>query len=255
MLELKNVFAGYGKTEILHDISCMFSEGSCWCILGLNGCGKTTLLRVMAGLIPHSGQVLLDGQEISTRKRHELARQVALMSQVNTVYFPYTVYDAVMLGRYQHMKGSLFGSPSREDRESVERCLEYTRLSDLRSRMLNELSGGQLQRVFLARAMAQEPKILLLDEPTNHLDIRNQVELADYLHHWCEDGEHSVIGVMHDINLALRLSRNVLFMQEGRILRQGIFTSVADSEFLNSIYGMDLLGYMREASELWNSVI
>jgi iron complex transport system ATP-binding protein len=121
--------------------------------------------------------------------------------------------------------------------------------------MLNELSGGQLQRVFLARAMAQEPKILLLDEPTNHLDIRNQVELADYLHHWCEDGEHSVIGVMHDINLALRLSRNVLFMQEGRILRQGIFTSVADSEFLNSIYGMDLLGYMREASELWNSVI
>ena len=254
MLELKNVSAGYGKTDVLHDISCTFSEGSCWCILGPNGCGKTTLLRVMAGLLPHSGQVLLDGQEISTRKRRELAGRVALMSQINTVYFPYTVYDAVMLGRYQHMKGSLVGSPSREDRESVERCLEYTDLSDLRSRMLNELSGGQLQRVFLARAMAQEPVTLLLDEPTNHLDIRNQVELADYLHHWCEDGRHTVIGVIHDINLALRLSRNVLIMREGRIMRKGNFSAIAGSEFLYSIYGMDLLGEMREASHLWNSI-
>ncbi len=254
MLELKNVSAGYGKTDVLHDISCTFPEGSCWCILGPNGCGKTTLLRVMAGLLPHSGQVLLDGQEISTRKRRELAGRIALMSQINTVYFPYTVYDAVMLGRYQHMKGSLLGSPSREDRESVERCLEYTDLSDLRSRMLNELSGGQLQRVFLARAMAQEPVTLLLDEPTNHLDIRNQVELADYLHHWCEDGKHTVIGVIHDINLALRLSRNVLIMREGRIMRKGNFSAIADSEFLYSIYGMDLLGYMREASKLWNSI-
>ena len=254
MLELKNVSAGYGKTDVLHDISCTFSEGSCWCILGPNGCGKTTLLRVMAGLLPHSGQVLLDGQEISTRKRRELAGRIALMSQINTVYFPYTVYDAVMLGRYQHMKGSLLGSPSREDRESVERCLEYTDLSDLRSRMLNELSGGQLQRVFLARAMAQEPVTLLLDEPTNHLDIRNQVELADYLHHWCEDGKHTVIGVIHDINLALRLSQNVLIMRDGRIMRKGNFSAIADSEFLYSIYGMDLLGYMREASKLWNSI-
>ena len=254
MLELKNVSAGYGKTDVLHDISCTFTEGSCWCILGPNGCGKTTLLRVMAGLLPHSGQVLLDGQEISTRKRRELAGRVALMSQINTVYFPYTVYDAVMLGRYQHMKGSLLGSPSREDRESVERCLEYTDLSDLRSRMLNELSGGQLQRVFLARAMAQEPVTLLLDEPTNHLDIRNQVELADYLHHWCEDGKHTVIGVIHDINLALRLSQNVLIMRDGRIMRKGNFSAIADSEFLYSIYGMDLLGYMREASKLWNSI-
>ena len=254
MLELKNVSAGYGKTDVLHDISCTFTEGSCWSILGPNGCGKTTLLRVMAGLLPHSGQVLLDGQEISTRKRRELAGRIALMSQINTVYFPYTVYDAVMLGRYQHMKGSLLGSPSREDRESVERCLEYTDLSDLRSRMLNELSGGQLQRVFLARAMAQEPVTLLLDEPTNHLDIRNQVELADYLHHWCEDGKHTVIGVIHDINLALRLSQNVLIMREGRIMRKGNFSAIADSEFLYSIYGMDLLGYMREASKLWNSI-
>ena len=254
MLELKNVCAGYSSTEVLHEVNCAFPEGSCWCVLGPNGCGKTTLLRAIAGLIPHRGQVLLDGRDIAVMKRRELAGRVALMSQINTVYFPYTVYDTVMLGRYQHMKGALFGGPSREDHAAVERCLEFTGLSDLRSRMLNELSGGQRQRVFLAHAMAQDPDTLLLDEPTNHLDVRHQVQLIDFLHHWCEDGKHTVIGVMHDINLALRLSQSVLFMREGRIVREGRFSQIVDSGFLRSIYDMDLLGYMRESTELWDSI-
>ena len=254
MLELKNVCAGYGDTEVLHDVSCAFSEGGCRCVLGPNGCGKTTLLRVMAGLIPHRGQVLLDGRDIAGMKRRELASRVALMSQINTVYFPYTVYDTVMLGRYQHIRGTLFSRPSKEDHNAVERCLEFTGLTDLRRRMLNELSGGQRQRVFLAHAIAQDPQTLLLDEPTNHLDVKHQVELIDYLHHWCEDGKHSVIGVMHDINLALRLSRNVLFMRDGRIVREGVFSEIADSDFLRSVYDMDLLAYMKESSELWREV-
>ena len=154
MLELKNVFAGYGGADVLHDISCAFPDGSCWCVLGPNGCGKTTLLRTMAGLIPHRGQVLLEGEEIGGMKRRRLAGRIAVMSQVNAVYFPYTVYDTVMLGRYQHMRGALFGGPSPEDRAAVERCLEFTGLQKLRRRHLDELSGGQRQRVFLAHALA-----------------------------------------------------------------------------------------------------
>ena len=254
MLELKDVRAGYGGVEVLHGISCAFPEGGCWCVLGPNGCGKTTLLRAIAGLIPHRGQVLLDSREIGGMKRRELAGRVALMSQINTVYFPYTVYDTVMLGRYQHMKGALFSGPSREDRAAVERCLESTGLSKLRGRMLNELSGGQRQRVFLAHTMAQDPQTLLLDEPTNHLDVRHQVELIDYLHQWCADGRHTVIGVMHDINLALRLSQNVLFMRDGRIVREGAFSQIVDSDFLRSVYDMDLIGFMRETSELWAGI-
>ena len=152
MLELKNVCAGYDGVEVLHDISCTFPLGSCWCVLGANGCGKTTLLRAMAGLIPHRGQVLLEGREISGLKRRELAGRIAVFSQINTVYFPYTVYDTVMLGRYQHMRGALFGGPSPEDRAMVERCLEFTGLSNLRRRGLDaaivrcvvDCVGGQI---------------------------------------------------------------------------------------------------------------
>ena len=154
-------------------------------------------------------------------KRRDLATRVAVMSQINNVYFSYTVYDTVMLGRYQHMKGRLFGHPSASDKAVVEKCLASTGLLQHRDRQIDELSGGQRQRVFLAHALAQDPEIILLDEPTNHLDVRHQVELIDYLHDWTADGKHSVIGVFHDVNLALRLTDNVLFMREGRIVRQG----------------------------------
>ena len=254
MLELKNVCAGYDGVEVLHDISCTFPLGSCWCVLGANGCGKTTLLRTMAGLIPHRGQVLLEGREIGGLKRRELAGRIAVFSQINTVYFPYTVYDTVMLGRYQHMRGALFGGPSPEDRAMVERCLEFTGLSNLRRRGLDELSGGQRQRVFLAQTLAQDPQTILLDEPTNHLDVKHQVELVDYLRDWCTDGQHTVVGVLHDVNLALHLSHMVLFMSEGRIVRSGDFTEIADAAFLNSIYGMDLSGYMRQSLALWRDI-
>ena len=254
MLELKSVCAGYGGPDVLHDVSCAFPAGGSYCVLGPNGCGKTTLLRAMAGLIPHRGQVLLDGQEVSGMKRRALAARIAVMSQINSVYFPYTVYDTVMLGRYQHMRGRLFGGPSAEDRAMVERCLESTGLSDLRRRMLDELSGGQRQRVFLAHILAQNPEIILLDEPTNHLDVRHQVELVDYLHRWSADGRHTVIGVLHDVNLALRLSQNALFLKDGRLVRQGRFAEIADSAFLESVYGMDLAGYMRQCLRAWQAI-
>ena len=254
MLELKNVRAGYGSGDVLHDVSCAFPAGGSWCVLGPNGCGKTTLLRTMAGLIPHKGQVLLDGVDIGGMKRRALAARIAVMSQIHSVYFPYTVYDTVMLGRYQHQKGALFGGPSAADREAVERCLESTGLSELRHRLLDELSGGQRQRVFLAHTLAQDPEIILLDEPTNHLDVKHQVELIDYLHRWSAEGGHTVIGVLHDVNLALRLSRSVLFLRDGRIVREGDFGQIADRAFLRDLYGMDLADYMRQSLSAWNDV-
>lgn len=254
MLELLNVCAGYGEGDVLHEISCAFPEGGSWCVMGPNGCGKTTLLRAMAGLIPHRGRVLIDGVEIAGMKRRQLAARVAVMSQVNAVYFPYTVYDTVMLGRYQHMPRSLFGGPGKADREAVERCLLSTGLIDLRNRPLNALSGGQLQRVFLAHTLAQEPEIILLDEPTNHLDVKHQVELVDYLHRWCADGRHTVIGVLHDVNLALRLSQSVLFMRAGRVVRSGDFRDIADAAFLRELFGMDLAAFMRQSLQAWQQV-
>ena len=251
MLELKGVCAGYGGVDVLKDICCVFPTGGSFCVLGPNGCGKTTLLRAMAGLIPHRGEVLLDGREISRLKRRELAARVAVMSQINATYFSYSVYDTVMLGRYQHLKGGFFANPGREDQEVVERVLASTGLTELRDRQIDALSGGQRQRVFLAHALAQDPEIILLDEPTNHLDVKHQVELIDYLHRWSADGRHTVIGVLHDINLALRLSENVLFMKDGRIVRQGVFHAIADDAFLESVYGMVIAAFMRSSLKNW----
>lgn len=254
MLKLENVCAGYDGQDVVHDVTIEFTPGQNYCLLGPNGCGKTTLLRAMAGLIPHGGKILLDGTEIARMKRGDLAARIAVMSQINNVYFSYTVFDTVMLGRYQHMKGRLFGHPSAEDKAVVERCLASTGLLEYRNRQIDELSGGQRQRVFLAHALAQDPEIILLDEPTNHLDVRHQVELIDYLHKWTADGKHSVIGVFHDVNLALRLTGNVLFMNEGRIVRQGDFHKVADAGFLREIYGMDLAAFMKESLSNWSNL-
>ena len=136
----------------------------------------------------------------------------------------------------------------------VEKCLRSVRLENLRDRKIDELSGGQRQRVFLAQALAQNPRLILLDEPTNHLDIRHQVELIDYLHEWSSDGKHNVIGVFHDINLALRLTDNVVFMKDGQIVRSGLFDQVADAQFLNDVYETNITDYMTDSLEKWRKI-
>lgn len=254
MLKLKNVRAGYNGREVLHGITFDFQSGQNYCILGPNGCGKTTLVRAIAALIASTGEIELDGRSIRKMKRRDIAAKIAVMSQVTSVYFPFSVYDTVMLGRYQHMSGRVFGQPTREDREMVEQCLQTVRLDQLRDQRIDELSGGQRQRVFLAQALAQNPEIILLDEPTNHLDIRHQLELIDYLHRWSADGRHSVIGVLHDINLALRLTQNTVFMKDGNIVGSGMFDQVADAEFLRSVYEVDIADYMRDSFEKWRNV-
>jgi len=254
MLTLQNVCAGYNGRDVLHDISFEFESGRNYCILGPNGCGKTTLIRAIAALIDFRGEIKLDEQSIRKMKRRDIASRIAVMSQVTNIYFPYTVYETVMLGRYQHMRGSMFGHPSAMDRDKVEECLASVRLSELRDRKIDQLSGGQRQRVFLAQALAQDPEVILLDEPTNHLDIRHQVELIDYLHRWTAEGKHAVIGVFHDINLALRLSGNTVFMKDGRIAGSGAFDRIAGEEFLREVYETDIVRYMRESLEKWRGI-
>ena len=254
MIELENVSAGYGGQDVVFDVTCRFESGVNYCLLGPNGCGKTTLLRAMSGLIPHTGGILLDGERIETMPRRKIAAKIAVMSQINTIYFPYTVYDTVMLGRYQHMRRGPFGGVSARDRQAVEKCLETTGLSDMADRLVSELSGGQCQRVFLAHTLAQEPDTILLDEPTNPLDIKHQIELIDYLRAWTSDGRHSVVGVFHDVNLALRLTDNMLFMKDGRLQSGGKFDEIATRAFLADLFDMDIAGYMTDSLEKWKGV-
>lgn len=251
MLEVQNVCAGYGNTEIVHNISFQLKHGENMCILGANGCGKTTFLRAIGNLIPFTGSVRLNGVELRTMKRRVLAEKIALLSQISGTYFAYSVYDTVMLGRYQHIRRTFSDRPGKADREMVEQCLETVGLSDFASRRINELSGGQLQRVFLAKVLAQDPQIILLDEPTNHLDVKHQVDLIRHLKKWSETGDHAVIGVFHDLNLALQLSDRVLFMKDGEKKAFGTIQETASRSLLQEIYGMDLAGYLDQQSDNW----
>jgi iron complex transport system ATP-binding protein len=254
MLDIKNLSAGYNGKNVITDISFSVQTGQALSIIGPNGCGKTTLLKCIASLLPYEGTVTLDGENLSAMKRRELARKVAVMSQQNAVYFPYSVYDTVMLGRYGHIKQGLFGGePGRDDIYNVEESIRVLGLWELRDRLINTLSGGQLQRVFLARVLAQNPRVILLDEPTNHLDLKHQLELVDYVREWVNDSR-AVIGVFHDMNIALRLSKTVLFMESGKIGRMGEFRDIADRHFLKGLFDIDVVQYMTENSRLWETM-
>lgn len=253
ILQLRDVRAGYDGRDVVHGVDLTVESGELLCILGPNGCGKTTLLRVIAGLLPARGDVLLGGVPVSGMRRREVAARVALLSQLSQVYFAYTVYDTVMLGRYLHQRGA-FHAASAADREQVRSCLETVGLWSLRERMIDTLSGGQLQRVFLARTLAQEPALILLDEPTNHLDLRYQVSLMEALCEWSRQEGKAVIGVLHDFNLALSFANRLLLMQEGNVAACGPPQEVLRPELLQAVFGMDVAAYMKRALTRWETI-
>ena len=253
MLKAEHLTCGYGGAPVVKDLSFEVPAGGRLCILGPNGCGKTTLLRALAGLLPHEGKVTAEGRDLAAMDRRQLARTVALLSQISSVYFSYTVYETVLMGRYAHQTGGAFSGPGPEDRAIALECMERTGVADLRDRQVTELSGGQLQRVFLARTFAQQPRIILLDEPTNHLDLKYQVELVQELKAWAAGEGRCVVGVLHDVNLALDLADLFLLMEEGRARYFGPAAEF-DPAALNRVYQMDVGGYMRRSLQRWEEL-
>ena len=169
MLEVKNVCCGYNGIDIVKQVSFNINRGENLCIVGPNGCGKSTLLKAISNLISFNGEIKLDGKNINALKRKELATKIALMTQSSNIQFPYTIFETVALGRYAHLN-SIFSRLSKKDEEVINESLKMVGLLDIKDKLISELSGGQLQRVFLARAFSQDPEVILLDEPTNHLD-------------------------------------------------------------------------------------
>ena len=254
MLHIKDLCAGYDSGDVLHNVTFDLPLGENLCILGPNGCGKTTLLKSIAGLLESRGELTLDGRPIRSMRRPEIASHMAVMSQMSAIYFSFSVYETVMMGRYQKLRRGIFSSPSSEDKRCVEKYLKATGLAELRERQISELSGGQLQRVFLARTLAQEPEIILLDEPTNHLDLKHQTELVAYLKNWSQEKGRTVIGVLHDINLSLMLSDQLLFLKDGAVAGAGPANVVLTRAFLHEIYDMDVTSYMLDSLKHWEQV-
>lgn len=250
MLEVKNVCCGYNGIDIVKQVSFNINRGENLCIVGPNGCGKSTLLKAISNLISFNGEIKLDGKNINALKRKELATKIALMTQSSNIQFPYTIFETVALGRYAHLN-SIFSRLSKKDEEVINESLKMVGLLDIKNKLISELSGGQLQRVFLARAFSQDPEVILLDEPTNHLDLRCQIEILDYLKSWAKEKNKIVIAVLHDLNLVQNYGDRVLMLNDGVIKGNGNTKEVLNSDDLEEVYGIDIKTFMVRTLEKW----
>lgn len=250
MLKLNQVYCGYDNFEICRNINVHIDNGQFTSIIGPNGAGKTTLLKAIAGIVDYKGDVTLGLKDIRRLNRKELGQKIALLSQIGETYFSYSIYDTVMLGRYPYLKG-LFGIPSHQDREIVDDALFHVGLYDVKDSMINTLSGGQLQRVFLARTLAQEPDVFLLDEPTNHLDFKHQIEILDFVKDWVKKENKIVVAVLHDLNLVQKYSDQVILLEHGETYAIGDAKQVLSNENLNNVYGVDVKQWMKTVLSLW----
>jgi len=250
MLKVENLYAGYNGTDVIFDIIFEVQRGENLCILGPNGCGKSTLLKSIAHIIEYRGNINMDDMSISSIPRKGLAKKIALLNQSAQVFFPYTVYETVSMGRYAWSQGFL-KNLSAEDKSIIEDILVKLDIYDIKDRMIDELSGGTLQRVFLARTLAQTPELILLDEPANHLDLKHQIELLSFLKAWVKENNKSLIGVFHDLNMARRFGDTAIIMNMGKIAAGGDINEVLNSDVLNSVYGINIKSYMKDSLEMW----
>ena len=235
MIEVKNLTYHYkGGPAVLKDVSFSAQPGQFLAILGNNGVGKSTLLKCLNHILkPDSGVVLLDGQDLLAQSHREVARQAAFVSQ-SVPNTQMTVHDVVMLGRRPYMKWGF----TEHDHNIVHDAMHRLDVEDMRGRFLNQLSGGEKQKVMLARALAQQPKVLLLDEPTSALDIQNQYHVLRLVQDICRKDQITAIVVIHDLNLALRFCDQFLLLKDGQVYRHGD-RSILDSTALKEVYGVD----------------
>jgi iron complex transport system ATP-binding protein len=250
MIRVEGLCSGYGGGDIVNGISFNAVRGETLCVVGPNGCGKSTLLKTLINALPYRGSISLDGQELSTFSRKRLAAKAALLGQLHEPCFSYTVRDTIALGRYVHAKG-WFKTLSAGDEEVIADCIARLQLNAIATRRIDELSGGQLQRVFLGRALAQAPDIILLDEPTNHLDLKHQVELLNFIKIWAKERGKTAVAVLHDLNLVRFYADRVMVMHNGRIAAYGTPAEALEHAALNAVYEIDVRRFMLESLGKW----
>ncbi len=237
-LDVRSVTVKLGRTEVVHGVSATVERGEWVALIGPNGAGKTTILRALAGLVQFAGQVRFDGGAVASASRREIARQIAFVPQNPQTPPELTVAEYVLFGRTPHI--GYLGSETRADRLAAERAIARLDLRAFAARRLGSLSGGELQRAVLARALAQDAPILLLDEPTSALDLGRQqqaLELVDELR--CD--EHlTVVSAMHDLSLAGQFADRLLLLDRGRIVAAGRAAEVLSESRIASFYGANV---------------
>ena len=237
-LAAHNLSAGYGQRLVIDGLDIEIPPGGVTAIVGANASGKSTLLKALASIIPAStGYVSLDGVDVTTMGRRTLARHLGMLPQTAVAPQGVAVADLVARGRYPHR--GLLGRWTREDEVALGLALDLTNTRDLAGRTVDSLSGGQLQRVWIAMALAQDPDVLLLDEPTTYLDLAHQVDILDVLAALNSQRGTTIVMVLHELNLAARYSDHLVVMAHGAIVRQGDPALVLTEDVVSQAFGLD----------------
>jgi len=240
MIKVDQLQFSYRSHRVFDAVNLEVRSGEIISLLGPNGCGKSTFLKLLRGVLrPDSGSVSWQGKPVGSIMRREMARQAAVVAQSNTAYFAYTVRELVSMGRFPHR--SLLAELSSADRLKVKEALVMADVEHLAERPATDLSGGELQRVMLARALAQDTPVLLLDEATSHLDLVHRLDITDVLVRLNLEHGTTIIQVSHDIDLAAEIShRLLLFSAEGKIAALGTPAQVCTPENIKAVFGVDV---------------
>ena len=234
-LEMRQVSFAYFDSIILHNLNLSIKAGEMVGLLGPNGSGKTTLIKLASGILkPNQGEIRLNDSSLNQLRRKTVARNLAVVPQQFTVPFAFTVNEVVMLGRTPFFK--TFSVESRKDIEAVITALDIIGINELRKRRFDELSGGERQKVILAMALAQQPKLLLLDEPTIHLDISHQIEVLELVKRLNTEQKITVIAAIHDLNLATLYFNRLILLKKGRVFADGSPTEVITEDIVKEVF-------------------
>ena len=237
MITLGNLSCGYGDKVVLSHLDTRFDDAGFYAIMGANGCGKTTLLRLVAGLLtPQEGAVMVDGTNVLHYSARQLARRMAFVRQHPHTDFEFSAFETVLMGRNPYQRR--LQNESEADWQIVEQCMRQTNTWHLRFAKPSEMSGGELQRVMIARALAQQTPILLLDEPVSNLDIAHQFEILDLLRSINREQHKTILLVIHDLNMAYQYNDRLLLLHQGGILYQGPTREGLTPDNIATVFGV-----------------
>lgn len=247
MLDIENLGVAYGPLKILKGVSFSLEEGQWLMLVGPNGAGKSTLINAVAGGTAYTGRIRLQGRDIAGMRPREKARRVGVLAQHSGVGYAYTVEEVVRLGRYAHGRDP-------KNTAHIHRALTQVGMEEKRNQSVLTLSGGELQRTFLAQALAQDPDLLILDEPTNHLDLKYRQQVFELVGQWLQVPGRAVLCVVHDLSLALAYGTCAVLLKEGRVMDRGEPKKVLSRENLLSTYDMDVAEWSRRMLGQWSDM-
>ncbi|HBB29426.1 MAG TPA: ABC transporter, partial [Clostridiales bacterium] len=240
IIDLKNITLKYGDYEVLRDISFNIKKGEFTSIIGPNGAGKSTVLKaIMKNIELASGDISIKGKSIKNITHKEKACIIGFVPQELNLLFDFTVYEIVRMGRNPYI--ARFNTATVDEKQIIEESYQKTNTYEFKDKYFNSLSGGEKQRVIIARALAQQPEILILDEATSSLDIHHQLDILELIHSLNREDGLTVLTIMHDLNLASRFSDKIVLLSKNGVIKSGTPSEVIDEQVLKNVYDMDMV--------------